>query len=222
MRKIKVTEDGPYLVSGKVPLQDEKIVNDTDGFPCRWKVTKKYRLEKQYSLCRCGQSKNKPFCDKSHTNAGFNCEEIASNVPFEEQAEEIIGPNLILKDAPLLCVHASFCDRAGGIWELTEKSNETKSKKTAIEEAGNCPSGRLVINDKKSKEAVEPAFDQSISATYDAEGVVGPLWVKGGIPIESAKGESYEIRNRVTLCQCGKSRNKPFCDGSHYQSKGKN
>ncbi|HAS05054.1 MAG TPA: iron-binding protein, partial [Dehalococcoidia bacterium] len=33
--------------------------------------------------------------------------------------------------------------------------------------------------------------------------------------VNSAKGEPYEVRNRVTLCRCGKSSNKPICDGSH-------
>ena len=28
-------------------------------------------------------------------------------------------------------------------------------------------------------------------------------------------GHRYEVRNRVTLCRCGASKNKPFCDGSH-------
>lgn len=207
-QKIKVTKDGPYLVSGSVPLKNEEIVNDADGFPCKWKVTKKYPLKKEYLLCRCGQSKNKPFCDQSHVNSGFNGKETASNVPFDEQAEVIVGPELTLKDSPPLCVHAGFCGRAGGIWDLTEKSNDKKAKKTAIEEAANCPSGRLVI--------IEPVYEPSISVTQDADGVSGPLWIKGNIPIESAKGKIYEIRNRVTLCQCGKSKNKPFCDGTHY------
>ncbi|UCF09264.1 MAG: CDGSH iron-sulfur domain-containing protein, partial [Thermoplasmata archaeon] len=43
----------------------------------------------------------------------------------------------------------------------------------------------------------------------------GPIWVRGRIPIESADGHIYEIRNRVTLCRCGWSSNKPFCDSSH-------
>jgi hypothetical protein len=64
---------------------------------------------------------------------------------------------------------------------------------------------------------LEPKFDQSISATKDNENVIGPLWVKGGIPVESCKGKKYEIRNRVTLCRCGQSKNKPFCDGFHNQ-----
>jgi CDGSH-type Zn-finger protein len=35
------------------------------------------------------------------------------------------------------------------------------------------------------------------------------------VPVESAESKKYEVRNRVTLCRCGKSRNKPFCDGTH-------
>jgi CDGSH-type Zn-finger protein len=45
----------------------------------------------------------------------------------------------------------------------------------------------------------------------------GPLLVRGGIPVESEDGRPYEVRNRVTLCRCGHSRNKPFCDGTHDQ-----
>ena len=36
-------------------------------------------------------------------------------------------------------------------------------------------------------------------------------------PIEGADGEAYEARNRVTLCRCGASNNKPFCDGKHVE-----
>ncbi|HZK84920.1 MAG TPA: CDGSH iron-sulfur domain-containing protein [Desulfosporosinus sp.] len=49
--------------------------------------------------------------------------------------------------------------------------------------------------------------------------VCGPIWVRGGIPIESCDGSSYAVRNQGALCRCGKSRNKPFCDATHV-SKG--
>jgi len=48
-----------------------------------------------------------------------------------------------------------------------------------------------------------------------AEGVSGPLWLRGGIPLIAADGFAYEVRNRMTLCRCGASKNKPFCDGTH-------
>ncbi len=43
----------------------------------------------------------------------------------------------------------------------------------------------------------------------------GRLWLRGGIAVVSSDGFAYEVRNRVTLCRCGASDNKPFCDGSH-------
>ena len=65
-------------------------------------------------------------------------------------------------------------------------------------------------------QAIEPDLEPSISLIENPQtGTSGPIWVKGRIPIESADGFEYESRNRVTLCRCGKSNNKPFCDGSH-------
>ncbi|MGA7803617.1 CDGSH iron-sulfur domain-containing protein [Bradyrhizobium sp.] len=37
--------------------------------------------------------------------------------------------------------------------------------------------------------------------------------------VVSADGFEDEVRNRVTLCRCGQSQNKPFCDGTHAQTK---
>lgn len=74
----------------------------------------------------------------------------------------------------------------------------------------------MVVWDKKTKKVFEPSFDPSIGIIEDPGiKVSGPIWVKGGIRVESADGSSYEIRNRVTLCRCGQSSNKPFCDGTH-------
>jgi len=41
--------------------------------------------------------------------------------------------------------------------------------------------------------------------------------LRGAIPVRSADGEHYEVRNRQTLCRCGGSSNKPFCDGTHWK-----
>jgi hypothetical protein len=74
----------------------------------------------------------------------------------------------------------------------------------------------LVAWDKRAKQAFEPVFDPSIGLVEDPQmGVSGPIWVRGGIPVESADGTPYEVRNRLTLCRCGASNNKPFCDGTH-------
>jgi CDGSH-type Zn-finger protein len=215
--KIKVTKNGPYLVSGGIPVSEQLMCVDTDGQCHGWKEGKKYPTQENYALCRCSHSGNKPFCDGTHVKIKFDGTEEAARTPYLEQAGEIEGPGLKLTDAQDFCASARFCHRAGGTWKLTEKSDDPKAKKIAIEEACDCPSGRLVAWGKEGK-AIEPDFGPSIGLVEDTQAKkMGPIWVRGGIPIESADGTLYEVRNRVTLCRCGKSSNKPFCDGSHLK-----
>lgn len=216
--KIIVSKNGPYIVSGNLPLMKEISINDSEGNPAKWKKGKSYPNKDHCTLCRCGHSKNKPFCDGTHEKIKFNGTETADNEKYSKQAEETSGPELILEDAPNFCSSARFCHRAGGTWDLTQNSNNPNFKKTAIQEACDCPSGRLVIHDKKTGKAIEPNFKPSISFIEDTGAdVSGPIWVKGKVPIESYSGKKYEIRNRVTLCRCGHSKNKPFCDSSHIE-----
>jgi len=214
--KITVTKNGPYIVTGGVPLTVEEICNDDEGYCRTWKTTKTYPVLEQYALCRCGHSQDKPFCDGTHAKIRFSGTETAGNEPSLRHPEITRGPELELSDYGGLCVHARFCMRAGGIWGLVEHPGTPGAKETAIEEAGNCPSGRLVVRDRKTGTVIEPDLEKSIVVIeYPAKGEHGPLWVRGGIPVVSADGRTYTIRNRLTLCRCGKSGNKPFCDGSH-------
>jgi len=76
--------------------------------------------------------------------------------------------------------------RAGGIWNLTEKSGIPEAKKTAIEEACNCPSGRLVIRDRRSGEIIEPELEKSIviieyPARGEAWAALGPRGYTGRV-----------------------------------------
>jgi CDGSH-type Zn-finger protein len=45
------------------------------------------------------------------------------------------------------------------------------------------------------------------------------IYVKGPITIEAADGTEYEVRNRVMLCRCGQSANKPFCNANHVPAR---
>jgi CDGSH-type Zn-finger protein len=217
-RHIKVCKDGPYNVSGAIPLLELTVANDTDDCPYNYHVSKRYPLQDAYSLCRCGQSKDKPFCDDTHEEVHFSGTETASQEPYLSRDEEVDGPGLILNDVRDLCSHVGMCNRAGGIRELTSHSDDPEARRIAIEEVANCNSGRLVAFDKKTGKPIEPQFEPSIAVVeVPLRGYSGPLWVRGRIPIEAAKGITYEIRNRVTLCRCGISSNKPFCDGSHRE-----
>ncbi len=217
--KIEVIKDGPYVVSGRLPLKKEIIIIGNEGEPEEWGEGSKYPDQEKYDLCRCGMSGKKPFCNGTHLRAGFNGKETADLKIPPEKVGTINGPGLVLKDVPELCAGARFCHRSGGTWELVRNSGDPKFREIAIKEACDCPAGRLVVCDKKTGKPIEPKFEKSVSLVEDPQnGVSGPLWVKGCVPIESAGGKMYETRNRVTLCRCGRSQNKPFCDGAHVEA----
>jgi CDGSH-type Zn-finger protein len=67
--KITVRTDGSLLVSGPVTLVD--ATGQPFGLAGRTAIT----------LCRCGHSENKPFCDSSHGRAGFRSECPARELP---------------------------------------------------------------------------------------------------------------------------------------------
>jgi CDGSH-type Zn-finger protein len=213
--KISITENGPYQVEGSVPLARQTIVTDDAGDSIDWSESDQFEVSDSYRLCRCGQSGAKPFCDGSHARVGFVGTEVASRKPYLEDAHVRRGPTLNMTDVTALCASGRFCDPNGDAWHLVKKEGPEAAGLTA-RQASLCPSGRLVAWDKASSVAIEPTFEPSIGLVEDpSQGVAGPLWVRGGIPITSADGETYEVRNRVTLCRCGASNNKPFCDGSH-------
>lgn len=215
--KIRIARNGPYIVTGGVPLTRQQIVCDAEGESIGWREGESYPVGETYALCRCGGTRTPPFCDGTHAKIRFDGTETASRVPYLERADWIEGDGIRLSDAPGFCSHARFCVRGEGIWSLVERSGDPEARKTALEMAANCHSGRLVIWDNQSGEPIEPAFEPSIGVVEEPGGRPGPLWVRGGIPVVSADGTAYEVRNRMTLCRCGRSENKPFCDGSHQE-----
>lgn len=211
--RIKITENGPYIVTGGVPLKEKIIV--PQGKAYIFKDGRQLPQAASYALCRCGKSKNHPFCDSSHENVKFNKTERAARDLFIERADRIAGPDLDLLDDGR-CAFARFCHREEGTaWTLTLHSDNPACRAEAIIAATECPAGRLEVYDKNGQ-LIEPQLEAGIDIIQDPdEEVSGPIYVKGGIPIESADGTTYETRNRVTLCRCGKSKNMPFCDATH-------
>lgn len=216
-QKIKIIKNGPYRVTGKVPLSEKIIVLNDDQY--EYRDGEQFSDADSYLLCRCGRSSNHPFCDGTHSKIKFDGTETASKIPFSERAEIFDGPGIKLLDDGR-CAYARFCHRRGGdAWELTENSDDEHMKDEAIIAAVECPAGRLLAVTKDNEE-IEPELEPSIEILQDEElKVSGPVYVKGGIPIESVDGIIYEVRNRQTLCRCGKSKNKPFCDSSHVRLK---
>jgi len=118
-----VREAGPYAFRAALQI---------DGVPAGFRAT----------LCRCGASKNKPYCDGSHQKIGFN----ATGEPPSGKTDM-----LPLRDGVL---------------------------------------------------AIDPQTN-------------GPLRVRGNLEIISGTGRVVARVASTSLCRCGGSATKPFCDGTH-------
>ncbi len=219
---IKVTKNGPYLVFGITKLEQKLILADDDGFSIGYGDGRTFEIkpDKPLALCRCGRSKNAPFCDAEHVKPErFEGCETAGFACFADEAMVIEGPDVTLLDHRKLCALARFCDAEGEIWSLVETGGGEATRQ-AICEADLCPSGRLVILDKEGR-TLESKLPPGVSLLEDvALEISGPIWVTGGIRVECEGGQCYEVRMKQTLCRCGRSGNKPFCDGAHASEPG--
>lgn len=214
---IRVLKNGPYMVGGEVPIVRRTVETDEHGESVAWGDGEQLGTRPVASLCRCGASGGKPFCDGSHVGIRFDGTETASHAPYEEAAVAIEGPRVVLLDQAELCAEACFCAAKGKAWRLVHNDDDG-SAGIVIEESNLCPSGRFTAVDLDGT-VHEPALQPQIGLVEDPKAdCSGPLWVQGGIPVTGADGQPYQTRNRVTLCRCGKSANKPFCDGTHIET----
>jgi CDGSH-type Zn-finger protein len=215
--RIKVVKDGPYVVEGEVPVFRVSPVTDDSGDRVEWKRQKELGHDESFELCRCGRSATMPFCDRAGEKEDFDGTESADRRPTMERREQWgTGPVVVLTDDVSLCSSAAFCHRGDtDVWELAEGATGDPERRALLTEMVRlCPSGRLVLHALPGGEADEEELPQEIGVIDN-----GPLWVRGRIPIEAADGFEYEVRNRVTLCRCGQSKMKPFCDSSHLRAR---
>lgn len=214
---ITVTEKGPYLVYGRPPFCEQFIMPDADNESWYFQEGRHFSTESEpTALCRCGASQRKPYCDGAHARTDWDPGLSAPARPSADRAEQTEGGTLRMSDNPEYCVFARFCHPYGGAWTLTERSADPRAREMAIREASMCPGGRLTARDKATGRAYEFRFEPALGLIEDpAIGASGGLWIRGGIPMRRENGEVYEVRNRVVVCRCGQSANKPYCDGTH-------
>ena len=212
-QKITVRPRGPYLVRGGIPLVRKTPIMSEHGEPLTWKKEGVLDTADVYRLCRCGQSSTKPFCDGTHTLKEFDGDETADTGPIADRLANYEGEKIVVKDDRSLCVHAGFCgNRVTNIWNMVAETADTQVRAQIMAMVDRCPSGALSFALDAEGDNVEPDLPREIAVIPD-----GPLWVSGGIPVERRDGQPLETRNRVTLCRCGASSNKPLCDGSHKE-----
>jgi CDGSH-type Zn-finger protein len=220
-QRIVVIKNGSYSVEGGIPLVSKKQVVSEFGEPLTWKNEGEIPvIDGWYCLCRCGQSSQFPFCDNTHQEIGFDGTEAKEAGLSESRAQAFPGgTRIVVKKDPTLCISSGFCGmRNKSINDLVEESADPTVRSLVIAMVERCPSGSLTYRIEEDEADIEPDLPVQVAATVEitSEGpIAGPLWVTGGIPIELSDGTMLETRKRVTLCNCGKSHNKPLCDGTH-------
>ena len=194
---IDCPEKGPFLVKGLNKLTDSQ--------------NQPVEMEKDViALCRCGQSENKPFCDGTHSDIGFTGAKERTEDPG---TNEYSGSELTIIDNRGVCCHAGACIQGAPdvffSWDGDERVSmpDKADRETVIATIRNCPSGSLAY--KLGDEVHDEYFDEPEIFISDD----GPLHIRGGIQLNDAAAPPSS--NHYTLCRCGASKNKPFCDGSH-------
>jgi CDGSH-type Zn-finger protein len=219
-RQIEISADGPYTVFGDIPLIRKVQVVSEMGEPLTWKKQVGIETASEYCLCRCGHSEDKPFCDGSHNLIDWDATEKAPTGPSEHRRAELLkGTQLTVHFDLDLCTESGYCgNRNFSLLEGTLDTNDIEKRTITIHMVEHCPSGALTYQLAGDQADVEADLPEQIAVTTEitSEGPIeGPLWVTGGIPVIRSDGQPLETRNRVTLCNCGRSQTKPLCDGSH-------
>lgn len=208
---LHVRPRGPYLLAKDVAVRRSTIVKSEQGEAMTYLSQSVMDTgDGITALCRCGASDNKPFCDGSHNTADWEDAETAAGT-YADRSTELGGTGVTIRDDRSLCVHAGFCGtKATNLWSLVDETGDSSARIQAMNMIDACPSGALTYTLEGQDEPNEQCLPTQVQIIDD-----GPLYLQGEIAVESAEGERYELRNRVTLCRCGASANKPFCDGAH-------
>ncbi len=199
--RIHVTEHGPYRVVGDVEIYDaEGNLRKSTGTWC---------------LCRCGGSRNKPFCDVTHGLKNFDGTEAGDHSSIEDRRDTYPADGVTVYDDRSRCAHFGNCTSTlPSVFRHAEEpfvDAHGAPPEQIPDVVRGCPSGALAFALGDDPATVEEQLPAAVRPIVD-----GPYRIQGDIPVIGADGRPYERRNRQTLCRCGQSNNKPFCDGSHW------
>ena len=213
--KILPLPNGPYyLINDMEPKVVENLKN-FKGEPLSTTVG--------IALCRCGKSNRKPFCDGTHSIIGFSSQNVNLNendtnkLTIKNKRRDYVGKEITIHDNRKICSHAKECvNNLPSVFKLGSKpwiDSDGSKMQDIINTVRKCPSGALSysidgIEYRDPKQQRDPILTVLKN---------GPYYITGGIDligenIEFGEGASKE---HYTLCRCGASENKPFCDGTH-------
>jgi len=163
------------------------------------------------SLCRCGKSASKPYCDGSHVKSGFVGEKSGGRV--KDRVKSYAGKDITIHDNRGVCAHDGSCTtHCPGVFDVGKRpwiNPDGAGAAEIIAAVEKCPSGALsyTIGSRRYQD-----LDREPGITVAKN---GPLHLVGCIGMKDDLGNRPESKEHCTLCRCGESENKPFCDGTH-------
>lgn len=213
--KIMPLPNGPYyLINDMAPKVIDNLKN-SKGEPLSTMAG--------IALCRCGASKNKPFCDGTHGVIRFSSKNSTSKendinkVTIKDKRRHYPGKDVTIHDNRKICSHAAECvNNLPSVFKLGSRpwiNADGSGFQDIINTIRKCPSGALSYS-VDGIEYRDPKEQSNPTVTVLKN---GPYHITGGIQligehVEFGEGASKE---HYTLCRCGSSENKPFCDGTH-------
>jgi len=193
---IRAVKNGPLKISNIPAASNIKAEKKGDTF-----------------ICRCGASKNKPYCDGTHIKIGFKSAKSPDRKAQDEKA--YTGKEITIHFDYNICSRAAFCVKeAPEVFKANRRPwimPDLSDIKKIVNVIRKCPSGALsyTLNGKRVD-----SFDSSCELVALNK---GPLDVKGSIELLDDDGDKPKEEDHYTLCRCGRSLNKPFCDGTHIK-----
>lgn len=203
--KITPAENGPLIVEHPPQLSGAGAP-DIAGRP-------------KVALCRCGASANKPFCDGAHARIGFDSTPDRSALRNDPIAYSgaVNGADVTISYTPALCTHAARCQAlAPSVFDPKARpwiKPESGTLESVMAVMAACPSGALRVSVASQTPHHLTSGDVHIEVEKN-----GPYHV-ANIALDAEFNGAGASRAKYSLCRCGHSRNKPFCDGSHYDAK---
>jgi CDGSH-type Zn-finger protein len=198
---IECRPNGPYVVKGEPALENSK--------------GEAIAAEAVIFLCRCGGSANKPFCDGTHKRNGFSDARLSDG--GNDRVKSYRAGTIVIHDNRSLCSHVGYC--TDGLPAVFRDDASPwidpggASAAAILETVRKCPSGALSC-EIDGAPAPQVARPPTITVSKD-----GPYMVTGSVALADARWGQGASPEHYTLCRCGASKNKPFCDGSHWDAR---
>jgi len=210
--------DGPKPMIVPLPNGPYYLLNDQEVTPVdnlRNSLGQQPTSVRGVALCRCGGSQNKPFCDGTHGTNGFT--DTKTSDGSLNKRDNYVGRELTIHDNRGICAHAGECtSNLATVFKLGTEPWIDPDGATAdaiIQTIRRCPSGALSYS-VKNVEHRDHDRDTLVMVSKD-----GPYQVTGGIGLPGVERGEGASEEHYTLCRCGGSGNKPFCDGTHWHIK---